>query len=338
VHSSKGEEMTVPFKAVQIGAGSFARIYHAPTLKRLAGGTHPRLVLEGICDLNLQRAEEFCREFGYKRAFSDFHGMIEAVRPDLIYCMVQPEFTASVVEQLLPLKVPVFTEKPPGVSVVQTERMAALAREHGTINSLAFNRRSMPGIQRLKRWAAETGPIRYARAEMLRNRRLEAEFGIGTAIHPLDCLRFLCGEVVHVATHCSPYPSSPARDFLVRLTFESGALADLTVLVDCGVTREQYALHLENRLMEVSLGTAYACSFCYSGDRAFADNKLLFDDPAPADPLIAGGFLGEHEAFLAAVTEGKAPPSCLEDGRHSLRLAMAVHQGYSGAMDQFIGR
>jgi predicted dehydrogenase len=330
--------MTAPFKAVQIGAGSFARVYHAPTLQRLACGPDPRLTLEGICDLNLQRADEFCRDFGYKRAFSDFRRMIETVRPDLIYCMVQPEFTAGIVEQLLPLKIPIFTEKPPGVNVAQAERLAALAREHGTINSLAFNRRSMPGIQRLKRWAAETGPIRYAHAEMLRNRRLEAEFGIGTAIHPLDCLRFLCGEVVHVVTHCSPYPSSPARDFLVRLTFESGAAADLTVLVDCGVTREQYALHLVNRLMEVSLGTAYACSFCYSGERAYADNKLLFDDPAPEDPLIAGGFWGEHEAFLAAVTEGKAPPSCLEDGRHSLRLAMAVHQGYSGAMDQFVWR
>jgi predicted dehydrogenase len=239
---------------------------------------------------------------------------------------------------LLPLKIPIFTEKPPGVTITQAEGLAALAGEYGTINSLAFNRRSMPGIQRLKRWAVEIGPIRYARAEMLRNRRLEAEFGIGTAIHPLDCLRFLCGEVVHIVTHCSPYPAPPARDFLVRLTFKSGAIADLTVLVDCGVTREQYALHLENHLMEVSLGTAYACSFCYSGERAYADNKLLFDNPAPEDPLIAGGFWGEHEAFLAAVTEGKAPPSSLEDGRHSLRLATAVHQGYSGAMDQFAWR
>jgi myo-inositol 2-dehydrogenase/D-chiro-inositol 1-dehydrogenase len=328
--------MTAPYKMVQIGAGSFARSYHAPTLQRLAAAPDPRLLLAGICDLNLQRAEEFCRDFGYRQAYDNFHRMIEIEQPDLIYCMVQPQYTAGIVEQLLPLKIPVFVEKPPGVTLAQAEGMAALAREYGVINLLAFNRRSMPGIQRLKQWAEENGPIRYARAEMLRNRRLEPEFGIGTAIHPLDCLRFLCGEVKQVVTHRSPYPASPAHDFLVRLTFESGTMADLTVLVDCGLTREQYAIHLENQLMEVSLGTAYASSFCFSGERIYRDNQVLNDDPSPVDPLIAGGFWGEHVAFLAAV-EGKAiPPSSLEDGRHSLKLAMAVHQGYSGSIDQFI--
>jgi len=328
--------MKAPLKAVQIGAGSFARTYHAPTLQRLAAAPDPRVVLEGICDLERQRAEEFCRDFGYRQAFDDFHLMIETIRPDLIYCMVQPGATAGIVEQLLPLRIPIFTEKPPGVTLAQAERLASVAREHGVINAVAFNRRSMPGIQRLKKWAAENGPIRHARAEMLRNRRLEADFAIGTAIHPLDCLRFLGGEVTHVDTRYTPYPVPPARDFLVRLAFSSGVIAELAVLVDCGVTREQYALHLENQLMEVSLGTAYACSFCYSGERIFRNNAQVLDDPAPVDPLIAGGFLGEHEAFLEAVLEGKATPSCLEDAQHSLRLALAVHQGYCGEMSQFV--
>jgi predicted dehydrogenase len=328
--------MTAPLKAVQIGAGSFARTYHAPAFQKLSSGSNPTLVLEGICDLDRQRAEEFCRDFGYRQAFVDFRRMIENVAPDLIYCMVQPSATAGVLEQLFPFKIPIFTEKPPGVTLAQAERLASLAREYGVVNSVAFNRRSMPGLQRLKRWARENGPIRHARAEMLRNRRLEAEFAVGTAIHPLDTLRFLCGDVTQVSTHVSPYPAPPARDFLVRLSFQSGAMADLAVLVDCGLTREQYALHVENQLMEVSLGTAYACPFCYSGEKAYRNNTQLFDDPAPVDPLIAGGFLGEHEAFLEAVTGGGFPPSTLEDAQHSLRLALAVHQGYSGALDQFV--
>jgi predicted dehydrogenase len=322
-------------KAVQIGAGSFARTYHGPTLQRLASSSEPRITLEGICDLDRPRAESFARDFGFRQAFDDFHRMIEAVGPDLIYCMVYPGATAGVVEQLLPLRIPLFTEKPPGVTLAQAERLASLAREQDVINAVAFNRRSMPGIQRLKKWAAADGPIRHARAEMLRNRRLEADFAIGTAIHPLDCLRYLCGEVTRLDTHCTPYSAPPARDFLVRLTFSSGAVAELAVLVDCGLTREQYALHLENQLMEVSLGTAYACPFCYSGERIYRNNAQVLDEPAPEDPLIAGGFLGEHEAFLNAVLEGQAPPSCLEDARHSLRLALAVHHGYSGLMEQF---
>jgi predicted dehydrogenase len=260
------------------------------------------------------------------------------VNPDILYCMVQPSATAGVVEQLLPLRIPLFTEKPPGVTVAQAEKLAALAAEYRVLNYVAFNRRTMPGILRLKQWASENGPIRYARAEMLRNRRLEPEFGIGTAIHALDCLRFLCGDVVAVITRANPYPGSSARDFFVRLHFNSGVTADLTVLVDCGVTREQYFIHAQNQIMEVSLGGSYSSEFWPSGEKAYRDNALILDNLASSDPLVAGGFVGEHNLFLDAVETGVQPLSSLEDARHSLRLAMAVHEEYSGPMEQFVPR
>ncbi|MGD0580781.1 MAG: Gfo/Idh/MocA family oxidoreductase, partial [Bryobacteraceae bacterium] len=248
--------MSVPWKAVQIGAGSFCQQYHAPTLRRLAAEASPRLSLEAICDLDLERARMFSREFGYARAYDDYRQMISEVQPDLIYCMVQPTATAGVLEQVLPLGIPVFTEKPPGVTVEQAEKLALLADQYKVLNYVAFNRRAMPGVRRLKQWARANEPVRYVRAEMLRNRRLEPEFGIGTAIHPLDCLRFLCGDVRAVETRTQPYPDSPARDFHVRLYFDHGVVADVAVLVDCGVTREQYVIQVQNQMMEVSLGAS----------------------------------------------------------------------------------
>jgi myo-inositol 2-dehydrogenase/D-chiro-inositol 1-dehydrogenase len=330
--------MSNPLRAVQIGAGSFCHEFHAPTLKRLAAGEAPRISLEAICDLDIERARLFSREFGYRRAYDDFRRMVDEVHPDIIYCMVQPTSTAGVVAQLLPLGIPIFTEKPPGVTVAQAENLAALASASGVINYVAFNRRAMPGILRMRQWASGNGPIRYVRAEMLRNRRLEPEFGIGTAIHPLDCLRFLGGDVVSVETRCNPYPGSAARDFLVRLCFESGATADLAVLVDCGVTREQYLMQLENQTMEVSLGASYSCSFCPSGEKLYRDGALALDTPASPDPLVTGGFVGEHNLFLDAVASGQLPACCLQDARHSLRLAMAVHEQYSGLIAKFVPR
>ena len=330
--------MSVPWKAVQIGAGSFCQQYHAPTLRRLSAEPSPRLSLEAVCDLDLERARLFSREFGYARAYDDYHQMISEVRPDLIYCMVQPTATAGVLEQVLPLGVPVFTEKPPGVSVEQAERLALLADQYKVLNYVAFNRRAMPGVRRLKQWARENGPVRYVRAEMLRNRRLEPEFGIGTAIHPLDCLRFLCGDVMAVHTVATPYPGSPARDFHVRLYFEHDAVVELAVLVDCGLTREQYLIQVQNQTMEVSLGASYACSFCPSGEKVYKDNALVLDEPALADALIVGGFVGEHNLFLDAVASGRLPDCSLQDARHSLRLAMAVHEEFSGPLSHFVPR
>jgi predicted dehydrogenase len=170
---------------------------------------------------------------------------------------------------------------------------------------------------------------------MLRNRRLEPEFGVGTAIHPLDCLRFLGGDVAEVETRCHTYTGTEAWDYLVRLRFQSGAVADLTVLVDCGLTRETYCVQVRNRMMEVSLGAPYSCDFCPSGEWLYEDNALASANAASMDPLVAGGFLGEHNLFLDAVQSGRLPNCCLQDGRHSLRLAMAVQRQYSGPLDQF---
>lgn len=330
--------MSEPLRAVQIGAGSFCEQFHAPTLKLLAEGTAARVSLEAICDLDQDRARMFSREFGYARVYDNFLRMVEQVKPDVIYCMVQPTATAGILQQLLPLGIPLFTEKPPGVTVEQAEKLAALAREHHVVNYVAFNRRAMPGLQQLRKWGCASGPARYVRAEMLRNRRLEPEFAVGTAIHALDCLRFLCGDAVEIVTRCRPYGGSGARDFHVRLFFESGVMADLAVLVDCGVTREQYLVHVQNQIMEVSLGAPYSCSFCTGGEKTYKDNELVISESDSSDPLVAGGFLGEHNLFLDAVRAGQLPGCCLQDARHSLRLAMAVHEQYSGPMEEFVPR
>jgi myo-inositol 2-dehydrogenase/D-chiro-inositol 1-dehydrogenase len=329
-----GLNMALPLRAVQIGAGAFCERFHAPVLNKLATAEAPRVSLQAICDLDTERAGMFCRKFGYAHAYSDFFRMVDEQIPELIYCMVQPAATAAVLEKLLPMGIPIFTEKPPGVTQAEAERLAELAQQHKTMNYVAFNRRAMPGLLRLSHWASENGPIRYMRAEMLRNRRLEPEFGVGTAIHPLDYLRFLGGEVKDVVTRCRPYPGNEARDYLVRLIFHSGAIADLAVLVDCGLTRESYLVHAGSKMMEVALGDPYSSPFCGQGEWSYQDNTVATTG-AVSDPLEAGGFLGEHNLFLDAVQSGHLPNCCLQDARHSLRLAIAVQQQYSGPLSQF---
>jgi predicted dehydrogenase len=329
--------MHKPLKAVQIGAGRFAFDYHAPTLRRLATTPSPAISLEAICDLSVERAELFCREFGYARAYTDFRLMIEDLRPDLVYVMVHPAATAGVLEAVLPLGIPTFTEKPPGITVDEAGRLADLAARCGTLNYVGFNRRRVPGLERLKTWAEANQPVRYVRAEMLRNRRLEEDFAIGTAIHPLDFLRYLCGDAARVSTFALPCPQSTARDYLVRLEFESGAIADLCVLVDCGLRRERYLAQTSSASMEVTVGAGYSSAFCVAAVNEFRDDQLALETFPGSDPLVAGGFMNEHESFLDSVSRGHLPDCCLQDARHSLRLAAAVQACYSGLMRDFTG-
>jgi len=324
-----------PLRMVLVGAGGFNRHNHAPAMQRLAEGPEPALSLEAVCDLDLSRAQAFCDDFGFSRAYTDLDQMIDQVQPEAIYSLVQPTATAGVVERVIPRGLPVFTEKPPGISIAQAQRLAELAQQHGIISYVAFNRRRAPGLMRLAEWCHEHAPVRHIRAEMLRNRRLEPEFGIGTAIHPLDCLRFLAGRVDSIETTVLPYPGSAARDFLVRLHYAGGTIADLAVLVDCGLLRERYLASAEHSAMEATLGAGYSSDFVRKGETLYSDNAMLFDDPAAEDRLVAGGFLGEHEAFIAAVRSGQQPDCNLQDAQHSVRLTVAVHEGYTGPLADF---
>jgi len=324
--------MAKPLRVVQIGAGAFAHSFHGPTLQRLSLAADPPISLEAICDLDLSRALVFSSEFGYRKAYTDFQNMIEESRPDLLYCMVQPHATAGVLERIFPYRLPIFTEKPPGVSIEEAERLAGLAEEYGVVNYVAFNRRRMPGLQYLRHWADANAPIRYVRAEMFRNRRLESDFAVGTAIHPLDFLRYLCGDVVEIRTHSLPYAGTQARDYLVQLRFASGLIADLAVLVDCGMLRERYLVQVENSSMEVTIGTGYTSEFFAAGELVYRDNRVVLEKPADLDPLIAGGFVAEHEAFLDSVARGANADCCLQNVHQSLKLAVAVQQEYSGAL------
>ncbi len=327
--------MLRPQKAVQIGAGRFSRDYHAPTLRRLATAQSPRISLEAVCDLDPARAETFCREFGYARAYTDFRKMIRELRPDLIYVMVQPSATAGVLETILPVGVPTFVEKPPGITIAEADRLAVLAENYGTLSYVGFNRRRMPGLEHLKAWAASNRPVRYVGAEMLRNRRLEADFAIGTAIHALDFLRYLCGGVSCLSVTDIPHSQAGARDYFISLEFEAGTLAELRILVDCGLRRERYMSQTSNAAMEVTLGAGYSSSYCDAGEKGYRDDQLVLDLPESTDTLTAGGFIGEHEAFLDFVACGCLPDCCLQDACQSLRLAAAVEARYTGPMDQF---
>jgi len=318
----------LPLRAVCLGAGGFNHANHAPVLKRLAEGDAPRLSLEAICDLDRARAERFQQEFGFRQVYTDLARMMEETRPEVVYSLVQPTATAGVVSQVLPLGLPVFTEKPPGVTVEEANPLAELAETHGNLTYVAFNRRQMPVLRWLKQWLTDHAPVRYVRGEMLRNRRREPEFGIGTAIHALDALRFLCGDVAGVGVRAQPYGDGGCADYFVNLRFVGGLIADLQVVVDCGMLRESYHAFSERAGAAAVLGAGYSSPWFQPGLTTHADAGEPAFTPVPTDHHEAGGFLGEHVAFLNAVESGKRPDCCLQDAAKSVALATEVHAAF----------
>jgi len=325
----RGKVTGLPFRIAHVGAGEWSRYAHGPTLQRLA--QQSVVSLELICDLQIERAREFRDLFGYRLASDDIHGMLAEVRPDAIVCTVQPSATAELVRALLPFRIPLFIEKPPGVSLMEATSLAAASVAAGAFTFVAFNRRAIPSIVRLKKWAMHH-PVRFARAEMLRTKRLESEFAIATGIHALDTIRFLMGDPESIEVEARPHGKSAACDYSVRLHFQNSAVAELSLMLDTGLRRESYFLSSDGTAAEAGLGAAYNSELSFQGDRQWMNETITERNSLVNDPLIDGGFVGEYEEFFRLLAEG-APSTCsLSVAAHSMQLAEAVQNHYSGRL------
>ena len=64
-------------KVVTIGAGAHAALTHGPALREISR-TDPELELAAVCDLRRDRAEQFARQFGFQRVYTDYREMLDA--------------------------------------------------------------------------------------------------------------------------------------------------------------------------------------------------------------------------------------------------------------------
>jgi len=327
--SEQAKPNALPLRVAHIGAGEWSRCVHGPALQRLA--QQSLVSLEVICDLQLSRAERFRSEFGYKLASNNIDEAIGHTKLDAIVCTVQPSSTAEVVMSLLPLGIPLFIEKPPGISLEQARSLAAASEGKKVLTFVAFNRRCIPSLVRLKRWTNEN-PVRVARVEMLRTNRMERDFAVETGIHVMDTMRFLLGDPVEIQVCHKGYANSDIFDSWIRLQFESGAEADISLVLNSGIRRETYRLTADGASAEAALGAAYNSDASFQGDRYWRGENIVQQHPLSGDRLVDDGILGEYEEFLRLITIG-APSTCsLEDAAVSMQLAEAVQSGYSGRL------
>ena len=65
-----------------VGCGEHSRASHAAPLARYAVAHPDEVELVAACDLNSERAAEFCRSFGFLRDYNDLDQMLRIEKPD----------------------------------------------------------------------------------------------------------------------------------------------------------------------------------------------------------------------------------------------------------------
>jgi predicted dehydrogenase len=301
------------------GCGEHSRTSHAAPLARYAA-THPNEIqLLAACDLNLERADEFCRSFGFAQAYEDLDQMLEVEKPDACVSVMPVEKISEVGIKLLERRVPCVIEKPLGTSLPQIERLARVACETQTPHMVSVNRRFMPFLDQARSWMNERGPLRYVRASQIRHQRSEPDFIWSTAIHVIDALRYIAGDVDDFDVTLSR--AADATWYVISLRFEDDTTGQVEVLPTAGMVEESYELFGEGCRARVTAGSGTQRSLeCWAdGERVIVSNAT---EDEPED--LRNGAYREVEEFVRALQLGKRPQPCIDDILPSARISFAI--------------
>jgi len=220
-----------------IGAGLIGRT-HIGVLR----SGNPDYTLAAVADPSPAAATE-AKELGYP-IYAEIDEMLDRVRPEGVIVAVPNQLHVKVGLACIARKIPIIVEKPVADSVGEALVLVEAGEKAGVPILVGHHRRHNPIMRKAAEIIASGGIGRVVAANGLwLSHKPKGYFDIAwrreagggpiliNAIHDIDCLRMLCGDVESV----SAATSNEARKFAVEdtaaavLHFKSGALGTLLV-------------------------------------------------------------------------------------------------------------
>jgi myo-inositol 2-dehydrogenase / D-chiro-inositol 1-dehydrogenase len=310
-----------------IGCGEHSESGHAIPLARYQAAHPGEVELTAACDLNLARAQFFCRQYGFINAYRDADEMLAQRKLEGCLAVVPVQKISELGIKLLGLGIPCVIEKPLGASLAEAKALLDAARATRTMNMVSVNRRFMPFLNRALEWTRNAGPLRYVRCTLTRHARREPEFLWATAVHAVDALRHSAGQIVDAKIHVIGRAGGSAEWYAINLSFENGVSGRLDVLPTAGMLEETYELIGEGFRASVT------CPFGPErGLRCFRENRLVQAEVAsenlPEDVL--NGCYDEAAEFIRALTRKEPAFPSIQEVFPSVELCWAMAKTLEG--------
>jgi UDP-N-acetyl-2-amino-2-deoxyglucuronate dehydrogenase len=316
--------------AAVIGCGDVS-VVHLRAIENLAG-----VDLVGVCDTDPARAEAAAQRYGVP-AFAGHRELLDAVRPEVAHVCTPHHQHAPVAIDCLDAGVGVLVEKPVANTVAEADRLIAAAREHPDVKAgiCLQNRYNLATVAaRSLLESGELGAVRggsatvfwhrdaaYYQARPWRGRMRDSGGGvlINQAIHTLDLMEWLLGDVVRVRGHTGRYALDGVVDVEdtaeVLLDHAGGArsvvFATVAAAADFPITIEIITEHAV-LLIRGDLTVTYA------------DGRVETVAERRADTGGRGYWGASHELLIADFYRTLAEPVPFwispEEGARSLRL------------------
>lgn len=309
-----------------IGAGGMANGVHYPSLAAMDD-----VEMVALCDLIEEKLAKTADRFGIKKRYTDYRAMLDNEQLDAVYILMPPHQLFDPVMDAIERKKHVYIEKPPAITSDQTRQMAVAAERQGVLTMVAFNRRFIPVLAKVKAMVEERGPIIQAVSCFYKNYIGQPPYYRGAVdiltsdmIHAVDTLRWIAGgEVCDVASDVRFYKASYANRFNALVRFDNECTGVLLGNWYVGARRHVFEMHGE--------GISAYCN--PDGDTLlFRDNKSepeVFPTKAVAgseENRIYYGFAAENRHFVDCVKSGALPQTHFGDALKTMLLVDEIYR------------
>jgi myo-inositol 2-dehydrogenase / D-chiro-inositol 1-dehydrogenase len=308
-----------------IGCGEHSEIGHAIPLARYKAEQPEHLELAAACDLRKERADYFCQTYGFRRSYADVSAMLSSEKFDLCIAVVPVDKISALGIELLQRPTACVVEKPLGATLLEATALRDTARLTRTPNMVSVNRRFMPWLNQSIAWARSIGKVRYVRAVMTRHARIEPEFLWQTAVHSVDALRHIAGNIKRSSVRRMGHGTEP-NWYGVDLEFDDNEVfGRVDVLPTSGVLEETYEIWGEGFRAIVT------CPFGPErGLRCYRQGQLVLhetDKNVPEDVVF--GFYDEARSSIRSLLEAPSLSPTIEEVYPSIELCFRAQPNHS---------
>jgi len=315
-----------------VGAGNIAA-QHLEVLRALPGAT-----VAGIASRTRARAEALAARYGIGGVYDDLDALVRGARPDALLVLVSVAAVHDVALAALGHGLPLFIEKPAGLSAGETERLAREAERRGVLTMVGYNRRYYSIFRQGLEIVRRHGPLMAVMIEG--HERMAAVRAAGkhpepvlaawlyaNGTHTIDLLRYFGGEVTTAHCLAHRYQEPLGDQFAALLEFDSGAMGE-------------YSSHWLSpggwRVALCGRGVTVEFKPLEAGRWTDAAGKVHEIVPDEADRRFKPGFYAQMQAFCE-LARGAAPAWPLQDLAGALRTMRLAERMAAGAVARPLG-
>ena len=297
----------------------------------------PDVEIAAVADVSEEARERARQEFAVPLAFSDYRELLERPDVDAVSICTPDRLHAEQALAALDAGKHVLCEKPMCTAVEDAAAVVRKVRETGLTFMMCHNYRFVPQFAQLKRMAATgaVGQVFYADSSYIQDLyfmenlgpdywRLKdpQDFYMGGAVHNVDLLRWIVGEIVEVhaySNHMMPfYPID--ENYVSNFRFANGCIGRVLLvlgsrlkdqfLVDLNVYGGDGALRAIMQRNEV----------IHNAARLEGDRPLVIPTPEANSHTLA---IAE---FVACVRERRHPALDVLEGAKAVAVCAAAIQ------------